>query len=208
MISTVLIALSLSMDAFAVSVSSGICIRGLKPFHAVRASISFGFFQFLMPVLGWYLGSAFSVYISAWDHWIAFVLLAFIGGKMFVEALRKKAGNKQADCGPCQNEADNSKAGERDCSESADIRSFKTLLVLSIATSIDALAVGLSFSVLGGGIWINSGIIGGITLAVCLTGFEFGRHIGLLFEKWAEAAGGLILIGLGVKILIEHLIAA
>jgi putative Mn2+ efflux pump MntP len=204
MISTVLIALSLSMDAFAVSVSSGICIRDLKLFHALRASFSFGLFQFLMPVLGWYLGSAFLAYISAWDHWIAFVLLGFIGGKMLIEALGKKKTekNETAGSGPYQQKTD-----ERDSSSSADIRNFKTLLVLSIATSIDALAVGLSFSVLGGGIWVNSGIIGGITFAVCLIGFEFGRHIGFLFEKWAEAAGGLILIGLGIKILVEHLTA-
>jgi len=182
-LSVILIGLSLSIDAFAVSVSAGISIRDLKIFHAVRASLFFGAFQFAMPVAGWYLGTAFAVYIQSFDHWIAFGLLAFVGGKMILESFK---GSGSA----------------------ADIRCFSCLLTLSLATSIDALAVGLSFSILGHGIWLPAAIIGGITFVVCLSGFEFGRRIGPLLEKWAGITGGLILIGIGVKILIEHLSTA
>jgi putative Mn2+ efflux pump MntP len=182
--SVVLIGFSLSMDAFAVSVSSGICIKDLKVFHILRACFFFAFFQFAMPVAGWYAGGAFSAYIQVFDHWIAFGLLAFIGGKMLLEALKgkKKEESRQ------------------------DIRSLSRLFLLSVATSIDALAVGLSFSLLGQGIWISAAIISAVTFAVCLAGFEFGRRIGVLLEKWAEILGGLILIGIGAKILLEHLL--
>jgi putative Mn2+ efflux pump MntP len=163
-----------------------------------------------MPVLGWYLGSSFSVYISAWDHWIAFVLLAFIGGKMLIEALCKKTADENKNESKNESENRNENRDEKNYPAKSDITNIKTLLVLSLATSIDALAVGISFSILGQGIWINSSIIGGITFAICLTGFGFGQRLrhrmGFLLEKWAEAAGGIILIGLGVKILVEHLI--
>jgi putative Mn2+ efflux pump MntP len=192
MISTLLIGISLSMDAFAISVGSGICIPNLKPFHAVRSSLFFGVFQFLMPVAGWYLGYSFASYIKAFDHWIAFGLLAFIGGKMIFEALRRKNAEKPR---------------EEDASKSGDIRSLPYLLTLSVATSIDALAVGLSFSLLGRAIWLPAAGIGCITFVICMLGFEAGRHIGTVLEKWAELAGGLVLTGIGVKILLEHLLA-
>lgn len=189
MIALLGIALSLSMDAFAVSVSSGLSIRGLRLRHALRASFFFGLFQFLMPLAGWYLGSAFAAYTRTFDHWIAFALLGFIGGKMIVEALRRP-GETRPDQSP----------------ERADIRGLKTLLILSVATSIDALAVGVSLSIMGHDIWGSAAIIGGVTFLVCLCGFEFGRRIGLVMEKWAQIAGGLMLIGIGVKILVEHLV--
>jgi len=180
LLSVVLIGLSLSIDAFAVSVGAGISIKDLKRFHAMRASLFFGLFQFMMPVAGWYLGSAFAVYIQAFDHWIAFGLLAFIGGKMIWENLRGS-------------------------DSSGDIRGLPNLLVLAVATSIDALAVGLSFSILGQEVWLPAALIGCITFTVCLAGFAFGRLIGAVLQKWAGIAGGLVLIGIGVKILIEHL---
>jgi putative Mn2+ efflux pump MntP len=186
MFSVVLIGFSLAMDAFAVSVSSGISIKDLKIFHALRASFFFALFQFAMPVAGWYLGMAFAVYIQTFDHWVAFGLLALIGGKMLFEASKKK---------------------EETGGQGKDIRSLFCLLLLSLATSIDALAVGLSFCFLGQDIWVPAILISVITFAVCLTGFEFGRRIGVLFEKRAEILGGLILIGIGVKILLEHLVA-
>jgi putative Mn2+ efflux pump MntP len=227
MLSIVLIGLSLSMDAFAVSVSSGICIPGLKPSYAVRASLSFGLFQFVMPLAGWYLGGAFAAYISAVDHWIAFGLLALIGGKELWEALLEKAG-----AGPCETAGPeepggpegpdgpegpggpNKPGGETNAAGNgaammkkprADIRDTLTLLNLSVATSIDALAVGISLSIMGHNIWFSAALIGGITFVVCLSGFEFGRRLGGLFRKGARIAGGLILIGIGVKILMEHL---
>jgi putative Mn2+ efflux pump MntP len=195
MLAIVLIGLSLAMDAFAVSVSSGISIQGLRVFHAVRASLLFGIFQFAMPIAGWFLGKTFSSYIQTFDHWIAFALLALIGGKMLWEA-GQQAGQKTH------------KDEARKADTSADIRSLKVLLTLAIATSIDALAVGISFSILSRSIWGPAMLIGGITFAVCLTGFEFGRRIGLLFERGAQMLGGFILIGIGIKILIEHLSVA
>jgi putative Mn2+ efflux pump MntP len=225
MVSVALIGLSLSMDAFAVSVSSGICIPGLRPLQAVRASLSFGLFQFIMPLAGWFLGSTFAAYIDAFDHWIAFGLLALIGGKMFFEALAAKP----EPCDPCGEipapeyapappanfpaahpaklpaEHPTKFPAEHPTKFPADIRNPLTLFNLSVATSIDALAVGISFSILGQGIWLNAALIGGITFLVCLTGFEFGRRMGGLFKKGAQIAGGLILIAIGLKILLEHL---
>jgi putative Mn2+ efflux pump MntP len=195
MTALLLIAFSLSLDAFAVSVSSGIAIPRLRLYHAMRASFFFGFFQFAMPLAGWYLGSiaadkaagkaaGSAAFIETYDHWIAFGLLAFIGGKMLIEALRRQPDG---------------------AAETGDIRSLKTLLVLALATSIDALAAGISLNIMGHDVWLSAAIIGGVTFAVCLCGFEFGRRIGLALEKWAQLAGGLALIGIGVKILVEHL---
>jgi putative Mn2+ efflux pump MntP len=181
-----LFGLSLSLDAFAVSVSSGVSIKRLRPFAMLRAAFCFGLFQFLMPVMGFFVGKAFIVYIEAYDHWVAFGLLAFIGAKMLRDVFSSTSVG----------------AGD------SDIRSLGTLLVLALATSIDALAVGVSFSVTASGIWLSAALIGGITFGVCLAGFEFGKRIGRLFEKWAQIAGGLILIALGVKILVEHLFGA
>ena len=160
LLSVILIGLSLSMDAFAVSVGAGISVKGLKVFYMVRASLFFGFFQFIMPVAGWYLGRSFADYIQSFDHWIAFGLLFFIGAKMIWETLK-------------------------DSESREDIRSLPVLLTLSVATSIDALAVGLSFSILSQGIWFPAAVIGLITFTVCLSGFEFGRRAGARLGKWA-----------------------
>jgi putative Mn2+ efflux pump MntP len=187
MIALLCIALSLSMDAFAVSISSGISIRGLRHVHVIRASFCFGLFQFLMPLAGWYLGFSFAAYIETVDHWIAFGLLAFIGGKMLLGAIRPKAADPKG---------------------TADIRSLKTLLALAVATSIDALAAGISLSIMGHHVWASAAIIGGVTFAICLCGFEFGRRIGPGLRQWAEITGGLVLIALAVKILVQHLVPA
>jgi manganese efflux pump family protein len=189
MLQILLIALALSMDAFAVSIGSGVCVPYIKPYHAIRASLAFGFFQFAMPLLGWLLGSAFSSLIRGFDHWIAFGLLAFVGAKMILESF------KLEDPAACSDE-------ER---AKGDIRNAGTLLVLALATSIDALAVGLSYSVLGAPILLPSAIIGGVTFALCAAGIEFGKRIGARFERWAELAGGVVLVGIGAKILVEHL---
>ena len=204
MLSTILIGLSLSMDAFAVSVSSGISIPGLKPFHAIRAAFFFGLFQFLMPVAGWFLGNTFAAAIGRWDHWIAFGLLALIGGKMLWEALgayasAREARNSAAESSPPGASPDTG-------SGKSGIQSLGALTLLALATSVDAMAVGLSFSMLDQEIWLPAAIIGLITLGVCLTGFEAGRRVGLFFERGAQIAGGLILVGIGVKILVEHLL--
>jgi putative Mn2+ efflux pump MntP len=194
MLETILIALGLSMDAFAVSVSSGICTDQLKPHHIIRGSFAFGIFQFAMPVLGWFLGTNFRAYIQNVDHWIAFALLAFIGTKMVIESF--DASEPVA----CEDGEVPQKASR------TDVRDVKTLLTLSVATSIDALAVGLSYSLLGKAILSPAATIGFITFSVCILGFEFGKRIGYLIEKRAELLGGLILIGIGIKILLEHLL--
>ncbi|MDR2109928.1 MAG: manganese efflux pump MntP family protein [Spirochaetaceae bacterium] len=202
MLSLVLIGLSLSMDAFAVSVGAGISLRDLKLFHMIRASLSFALFQFFMPVAGWRLGETVSSYIEAYDHWAAFALLSLIGGRMVKEGFPSRAKPPAPGGGAEKNAAANR-------GNAGDIRNMGTLLVLSLATSIDALAVGVSFSLLNREIWTPAALIGGVTFLVCLTGFGFARRVrdGLGFapEKWAQLAGGLILIGLGIKILAEHL---
>jgi len=189
MFATLLISVALSMDAFAVSVASGICVTKLSFRHAFRASFFFGLFQFAMPIAGWLLGATFRVYIQGFDHWIAAGLLSLVGGKMILGFFKKKSAASCPDDGE----------------PSSDIRDLKTLLVLSVATSLDALAIGLSYSVLHSAILGPAAIIGFVTFALCLAGTEFGRRLGSRFERWAELTGGLVLIGIGVSILIEHL---
>lgn len=189
LITYALAALGLSMDAFAVSVSSGICIPNLKFRHGLRAAVFFGLFQFLMPLAGYSAGSAFRDLIRGYDHWIAFGLLAFVGARMIKEGFGIRT---DAAC-------DEEELRRR------NILDLGTLVLLSIATSIDALAVGLSFSVLGQPILLPAAIIGVLTFLVCLAGCEFGKRLGAVFERWAEVAGGAVLIGIGVKILAEHL---
>lgn len=184
-----LVALGLSMDAFAVSVSSGICIPNLKFRHGLRAAASFGLFQFLMPLAGYFAGAVFRELIREYDHWIAFGLLAFVGAKMIKEGFEVRI---DAAC-------DEEELRRR------NILDPGTLVLLSVATSIDALAVGLSFSVLGQPILLPAAIIGVLTFLVCLGGCEFGKRLGTAFERWAELTGGAVLIGIGIKILAEHL---
>lgn len=189
-------AFALSMDAFAVSLSSGICVQGLRRRHALRASLSFGFFQFAMPVAGFFLGAGFRGAIGAFDHWIAFGLLAVIGAKMLFESFEVK---------------DETTCTEEELAKK-DIRNFRTLLVLSVATSVDALAVGVSYSLIGAPVWLAAGIIGAVTFAVCLAGFEAGRKLGARlgdrFERAAEILGGAVLVLIGFRILLSHLSGA
>lgn len=179
----VLIAVGLSMDAFAVAICKGLKMPRLKWGQAACIALFFGGFQLLMPLLGYLVGQRFAGYITRYDHWIAFVLLAFIGGKMVVEALR---GGEEEDGGP----------------ERFDL---KELLALAIATSIDALAVGVTFSFLQVEIVSSVCLIGSITFALSLLGVWVGHRFGARFQKRAEIAGGVILILIGLKILLEHL---
>ena len=177
------IAISLAMDAFAISVSNGFIIKQLKLQHALRIALCFGLFQAIMPVIGWAAGIAFSTYIKAFDHWLAFGLLLFIGAKMIYESLKSDPECKTKNC-----------------------LHFPTLLLLSLATSIDALAVGLSFAFLDMLIIFPVILIGCITFILCLAGIYIGNKVGHFFEKGLGVIGGIILIGLGLKILIEHII--
>lgn len=182
-ITVLIIGISLAMDAFSVSVTDGIVLKTPKPQQAAKIALFFGAFQFLMPCAGYILGSAFAKYITAFDHWIAFILLAFIGGKMLFEAI-------------CEKE---------ETEEIKNPLSPATLLVLAVATSIDALAVGVTFATVGVSILSASVLIGIVTFFISFAGVYIGSKCGNLLGNKAEIAGGLVLIGIGIKILIEHL---
>jgi len=182
-ISIVLIAFGLAMDAFAVSITSGITIRQLKINNALKIALFFGSFQAIMPIIGWLAGLSLRNFISEIDHWIAFGLLSFIGCKMIYESITIQSSEKEI-----------------------NPLNVYVLLVLSIATSIDALAVGLSFAILKISIMTPVVIIGTITFALSFLGVFIGDRIGHFFENKIEIAGGLLLIGIGIKILVEHLV--
>ena len=197
MIEILLIAVSLSMDAFAVSVSSAACSKNLSRAHMLRAAFAFGLFQFLMPLAGWFLGAAFAGLIGAFDHWIAFALLALVGGKMLIESVEEfRKSPEEASC-PSGEEA-----------QKRDLSSKRVVLILAVATSIDALAVGMSFSVIGRPAFQPSIVIGSVTFILCSFGFFFGKRIGCLLGRWAQLAGGIVLVGIGARILIAHIAAS
>lgn len=198
-LSIILIAIGLSMDAFAVSVTNGIIIKDLKIGHALKIGLYFGVFQALMPLAGWFAGSQFKDYITSFDHWIAFGLLAFIGGKMIWEAFGE--GNKELENAEGMSEVAIS------TQETVYENPLKMgrLLLLAVATSIDALAVGVSFAFLSVSIIWSAALIGLITFVICVAGVFIGNKFGGLLKKRAEIAGGLILICIGLKIIIEHI---
>lgn len=180
-----LIGVGLSMDAFAVSVCKGLGMHRINYRHAFVIALFFGVFQALMPVIGWLLGSTFAAYVTAFDHWIAFVLLAFVGGKMLWDAFH------------------DDDEGEIEQDESR--LDVKELFMLAIATSIDALAVGISFSFLDINIGVAVAIIGVTTFALSFVGVVFGNRFGTRFERPSQILGGVVLILIGLKILLEHL---
>ena len=180
-----LLALGVSMDAFAVSICKGLSVRKARLQEMSICGAWFGGFQALMPLLGYFLGALFYDAISAFDHWIAFGLLAIIGVNMLKEAFEK-----QEECAGCQG---------------ADF-SAKTMFVMAIATSIDALAVGISLAMAGNvDIWLAIALIGAFTFLMSSLGVKIGNVFGAKFEKKAQLAGGIILVLLGAKILLEHL---
>lgn len=176
--------IGLSMDAFAVSICKGLCMRQIRWGQAFVIALFFGFFQAVMPVIGWALGSSFSACIEPVDHWIAFALLAAVGAKMLWDAFHED--DEAPDCGP----------------EKLDLRE---LLLLALATSIDALAVGISFALLSVNIAEAALIIGLVTFAFSFVGVAIGYKFGSRFNKGASIVGGVVLIAIGVKILLEHL---
>lgn len=182
-----LIGVGLSMDAFAVSVCKGLNMREkLNMKHAAVIALFFGGFQALMPVIGYFLGVNFEKYITSFDHWIAFVLLAFIGGKMVFDAIKEWNSPDEAE-------------------ENGDKLDIKELFMLAVATSIDALAVGITFAFLNTGIWGAVTIIGITTFVLSIVGVVIGNKFGGKYKTKAELAGGIILILIGLKILLEHL---
>lgn len=183
----VLIGIGLSMDAAAVSISNTLCLRKIKLRDVLLMCFAFGFFQCLMPIIGYFGASLFRDYIMAYDHWIALLLLLFIGGKMIYETLRHK--------------------DEADACEVNFKLTFRLIAVQGIATSIDALAVGISFSALNVNIFISSALIMATTLLICLVAIGIAHKVGQRLANKAELIGGLILVGIGLKIFIEHMIS-
>jgi len=181
-----LIALALSLDAFAVAIASGATMKRLDVPNALKMGLFFGGFQALMPVLGWLAGRGMTDYIERFDHWLAFGLLAAVGGKMIYESLKIK---EEEECG-----------GEKSC----PFHTW-TLTVLAVATSIDALAVGLTFSFIKVSIAAPVLVIGAVTFIMSLAGVRLGSAGGHFFEYRMEAAGGVLLILIGLKILFSHL---
>ena len=173
-----LIGLSLSMDAFAVSICKGLSVGEIKPKHMILAGAWFGGFQALMPLIGYFLGSTFEQYVTNYDHWVAFALLAVIGGSMIKESK------------------------DKDSDQNASF-AFMTMLVLAVATSIDALAVGITFAFLKVNIIAAVSIIGVTTFACSAAGIKIGSVFGIKYKSKAELCGGIILILIGVKILLE-----
>ena len=175
-----IIAVGVSMDAFAVSICKGLSVRTLQPKHAALTALWFGGFQALMPLIGYYMGVSFADFVSSVDHWIAFILLGIIGGNMIKESFSKD-----------------------ECEHSPDF-SAKAMFPMAVATSIDALAIGVSLAFLRADIWSSVLIIGLITGAFSAVGVCLGKFFGCRFKSGAEFVGGFILVAMGLKILLEH----
>lgn len=175
-----IIAIGLSMDAFAVSICKGLSVQKVRPVHVIKTGIWFGGFQALMPVAGYFLGVSFAGFVSSVDHWIAFILLGIIGGNMIKESSHKDEEIADPDFLP------------------------KTMLAMAVATSIDALAVGVSFAFLKVNIWEAVLMIGVTTFVFSGAGVLIGNFFGARWKSKAEFAGGFILIAMGLKILLEH----
>jgi len=178
------LAFGLAMDAVAAATAVSITLGDVSKRQIFRLAFHFGLFQALMPILGWLAGSRIADYIQAWDHWVAFALLAFVGGKALSNAFRDEDGNAEAGPDPTRG---------------------LSLVILSIATSIDALAVGLSFAMLGVRVWYPCLVIGLVTGALTVAAMQIGSRLGRRFEHGAQVLGGLILIGIGLNILYQHL---
>lgn len=181
LIAVILIAVGLAMDAFAVSICKGLAIRRPGAKSILIIGFWFGFFQAAMPIIGYYLGASFYQYISEYDHWIVFIILAIIGLNMIREALSGEDEKVDDDIG------------------------FKVMLILAIATSIDAFAVGISFAMDSTPVLVPALIIGIITMAISMTGVKIGAAVGDRYSGKAEIVGGIILILIGLKVLLEHL---
>jgi putative Mn2+ efflux pump MntP len=179
--SLLLLAVGLSMDAMAVAAARGLATPHLRPRHALLVAVYFGGFQALMPLVGWLVGRQVGPWLEAWDHWIAFGLLALLGVKMLWEARHQEAP------GP------------------GDLYGTRVMLALAVATSIDALAVGVTLPMLGAPLVLSLVTIGATTALLSALGLYAGRRFGAMLGARLDVAGGLVLIGMGVKILVEHL---
>jgi len=180
-ITVLLIALGLAMDSFSVAIANGLATKTFQATKAIKIAVFFGFFQGIMPVIGWLAGVHAIDLIADYDHWVAFFLLTFIGARMIYESIKKESDTLVASL------------------------SIKVLLVLSIATSIDALAVGLSLSLLQVSIIIPALVTGVVTFSLSFFGVYIGGKFGCVLKSRVESLGGIILVFIGLKILLEHL---
>ncbi|MDR1590026.1 MAG: manganese efflux pump MntP family protein [Oscillospiraceae bacterium] len=180
----VLIAAGLAMDAFAVAVTLGLSVKKLKMRYIIAPGLYFGFFQALMPMLGYFAGTYFANRIEMFDHWIAFALLVVIGGKMIKDSFSKENGEQETDKNPF---------------------GFTRMLILAVATSIDALAVGITFAFFRVNIYSAISITGAITFFIAMCGVVIGNVFGTRFKARAEFTGGAVLVIIGIKIVLEHM---
>lgn len=185
LITLLLIAVGLAIDAFAVALAVSATLRTVSPRHVFRLAFHFGLFQAVMPILGWAGGRTIGRFVADWDHWVAFGLLAAVGGKAIYEALRRPAWHTPR----------------------TDPTRGLSLVTLSVATSIDAFAVGITLAMLQVSIWYPAAVIGCVAAALTCVGLRLGARLGAAFGRWMEIGGGLILIGIGVKIVMEHVLA-
>ncbi len=182
--SLILLSIGLAMDAFSVAIVAGFGLRKVKLIDSLKVSSSFGVAHILMPIIGWFLGSTVITLIQRWDHWLAFILLAFVGGRMFKEGLDEETETVNAE----------------------GLLGFTSLVLFTISVSIDALAVGISFSLQELSIWIPSLYMGAGTLIFTFIGLNIGNRTGQQFGKKAQMAGGLVLILIGLRIIVTHLL--
>lgn len=185
MISIFLIAVSLAMDAMAVSISSGISVKGFGPRDALRMGFYFGAFQFVMPLVGWLFGTSVFMYIKTIGPLIAFGVLSVIGGRMVYESCNLAGGRKKH-------------------TETHDVITMRRLVALAVATSIDALMTGVSMALINTPVLPAAVLIGVMAFLLSLAGGLMGRRLGVLFQQRAELAGGIVLIAIGIHILLEH----
>ena len=181
--SLILLSIGLAMDAFSVAIVAGFGLGKVKLIDSIKVSSSFGAAHIIMPILGWFLGATVINLIQRWDHWVAFLLLAFVGGKMTKEGLNKETEKIKA----------------------SDLLGLTSLLIFTLAVSIDALAVGLSFSLEKLSIWIPSLYMGAGTLLFTFIGLNIGNRTGQRFGKKAQIGGGLVLILMGLRIVLTHM---
>ena len=179
------VALALAMDAFAVAIVAGVTLSPMTKRHVFRLSFHFGLFQALMPLIGWTAGTAVYRYIANFDHWVAFGLLAFVGGRMILASFH----------------------GDEETRAGRDPTSGWDLVILSVATSIDALAIGLSLAMIGSRILFPALVIGVVAGVITVLGMVLGRKIGVLWGRRVEAAGGIVLLAIGTRILLQHIFA-
>lgn len=203
-----LLAVGLAMDATAVSAARGLCVERIRARHVVAVAVAFGGFQALMPVIGWFVGASVSSVVAEWDHWVAFTLLVAIGGKMSWEAFTSEgpASNTESAVQCVASDQDLPALSGAAAVPLANPFGFRVMVLLGIATSIDALAAGISLPLMPAPLWPSVIAIGVVTALFSVAGLYAGRRFGQVLGRRLDAVGGIVLIGIGSKILVQHLV--